>query len=159
MSVLDPRQEDYVARMGELFSQLGHQRIAGRLLGWLLICDPPHQSATQLATVSGASKASVSINLRLLVAAGLVERTGVPGQRRTHYQLRPAAWTLDLRAKLAQTAELRRLADEGLDLLKDAPAIRRERLGAMRDFYAFMERELPAVIDKWLASQPSKGEF
>ena len=146
----------FVETLGEFYSRLGYQRIAGRLVGWLLICDPPHQSAAELAEATGASKGSISTNLRLLMSAGLVERIGVPGERRAFYHLRPIAWTRDLSAKLAQISELRRIADSGLEMLKGESPERRKRLRRMRDFYVFMEQELPAVIDKWLASEKAK---
>jgi DNA-binding transcriptional regulator GbsR (MarR family) len=154
--MLDGRSEAFVETVGEFFPRLGHQRIAGRLNGWLLICDPPHQSADELARAIGASKGSISTNLRLLMASGLVERIGISGERRAFYHLRPIAWTRDLSAKLAQVAELRRIADTGLEVLKDRPAEQRKGFKRMRDFYAFMGHELPVVIDKWLASHEAQ---
>ena len=154
--MLPAKSKAFVERVGEFFSRLGHQRIAGRLIGWLLISEPEHQSAAELVEVVSASKASISINLRLLMAAGLVERIGVPGERRAYYRLRPIAWTRDWDTKLGQIAELRRIADSGLELLKDEPAPRGKRLQGMRDYYAFMGRELPPVIDKWLASDKAQ---
>ena len=56
------------------------------------------------------------------MAAGLVERIGVAGERRAYYRIRPVAWTRDLSTKLGQIAELRRIADTGLELLKNEPA-------------------------------------
>lgn len=154
--MLDAKSEAFIETVGEFFSRLGHQRIAGRLLGWLLICDPPHQSATDLADAIGASKGSISINLRLLIASDLVERIGVPGERRAFYRLRPTAWTQDLNSKVAQLTELRRIAESGLDVLADAPPERRKRLEGMRALYEFMEREFPVLIEKWLASNKAK---
>ena len=95
-------KEAFVERVGEFFSRIGHQRGAGRTVGWLLVCDPPHQSADELVQATGQSKASVSIHLRLLTASGLVERIGVSGERRAFYRIRPAAWKNDLSAKLTQ---------------------------------------------------------
>lgn len=144
---------DFVEHFGEFFARAGHQRIAGRVLGWLLICDPPHQSADDLRRVTRASKASVSITLRLLAAADLVERIGVPGQRRAYYRVRPGAWSTDLRRKVDQITGARRLAEEGLALLADATPERRRRLEEMRELYAFFEREFPGLIERWLASR------
>ncbi len=61
------------------FEEMGFPRMAGRILGWLLICDPPEQSAGQLAGVLQASKGSLSTMTRLLIQMGLVERVGLPG--------------------------------------------------------------------------------
>jgi DNA-binding transcriptional regulator GbsR (MarR family) len=149
----EARVHEFVESIGELFARVGQQRIAGRLLGWLLVCDPLHQSADELARVTGASKASISITLRLLIAAGMVERIGVPGQRRAHYRLRPACWTTDLREKLGRVTAMREVAEQGLEALSGAPRHRRQRLQDMRDFYAFFEGEFPALIERWLSSR------
>ena len=43
----------------------------------MLICDPPAQSAGELADVLGASKGSLSTMTRLLIQVGLIERAGL----------------------------------------------------------------------------------
>ena len=58
--MLPATRDAFVERVGEFFSRLGHQRIAGRLIGWLLISEPEHQSAAELVEVIGASKASIT---------------------------------------------------------------------------------------------------
>ena len=44
-------QQHFVEEVGLLFEHAGLPRMAGRILGWLLICDPPHQSPGELAEV------------------------------------------------------------------------------------------------------------
>ena len=141
--------ETFVEQLGEIFVSGGHQRITGRLFGWLLICDPPHQSAADIQEATGASKASVSTNLRLLQAGGLVERIGVPGERRAYYQMNLEAWTRDLKSRLAEISAMRRVAESGLEALGSAPAERRERLEALRAFYTFFEKEMPMLLEHW----------
>jgi hypothetical protein len=46
-----------------------------------------------------------------------------------------------------------RPAERGLELLADAPAARRERLQGMHDFYAWLEREMPALWERWRREQ------
>jgi hypothetical protein len=41
-------------------AQDGVPLIAGRILGWLMICDPPEQSAAERAEAIGASRASLT---------------------------------------------------------------------------------------------------
>ena len=141
--------EAFVEKVGEFFNQLGQPRICGRLMGWLLICDPAYQSAEELAEATGASKASVSTMVRLLQAASLVESMGVPGERRTFYRIRPGAWSEMMGSQVAKLAGLRRLAEEGLEVMAGEPEERRERLQGMRDLYAFFEAEFPALIERW----------
>lgn len=145
---MDRERSEFVEHVGEVFSKAGHPRIAGRLLGWLLICDPPHQAADELVAVTGASKASVSVMLRLLGAARLVERIGVPGERRSFYRLRPTAWSEEMGGKTAQFAEMRKIAERGLELVGVA-AEQRRSLESMRDFYGFFEQALPSLLARW----------
>lgn len=59
--------------------QDGVPLIAGRILGWLVVCDPPEQSAGQIAEAIGASRASLTTNLRLLGSVGFVRQVTKPG--------------------------------------------------------------------------------
>jgi DNA-binding transcriptional regulator GbsR (MarR family) len=81
----------FVAEIGLFFEAAGSTRMAGRMLGWLLVCDPPHQSAGQLAAALHASNGSISMTTRMLIQAGLVDRVSLRGDRRTYYRLRPHA--------------------------------------------------------------------
>jgi len=157
MARKDGRKREFVERVGEFFARTGHPRIAGRLLGWLLICDPPHQSAEELAGVTQASKASISVMLRLLGAAGLVERIGVPGERRSFYRIRGSAWSEDLSTKAAHFSEMRKIAEAGLELVDGDAAEQRRGLTNMRDFYGFFEREFPELLRRWEAKRGKRG--
>ncbi len=153
---LSAKLDTFVEQVGEIFASAGHQRIAGRLFGWLLICDPPHQSAAEILEATGASKASVSTNLRLLQAAGLVKRIGVAGERRAYYQMNIEAWSKDLEGRVAEISAMRRVAESGLEALESAPVERRERLEAMRAFYTFFEKEMPMLLERWEQELESK---
>ena len=41
--------QGYLERWGMLFELLGATRMMGRILAWLLVCDPPEQSAGDIA--------------------------------------------------------------------------------------------------------------
>ena len=123
--------------------------MAGRIWGWLLVCDPPHQTAAELGDAVRASRGSISTMTKLLVQFGLIERIGLPGQRNRFYRIKSGAFTKLLRAGMSVTTEVREMAERGLELLKNAPPRARRRLEECRDFYAFFEREFPALIKKW----------
>ena len=90
-----PSEEEkrFVEDIGLIMEEQGRPRIAGRILGWLLICEPPEQSFADLVAVLGVSKGSVSAMTRLLLEGGLIERVPVPGDRQTYYQMAPDAWS------------------------------------------------------------------
>ncbi|PJJ69901.1 MarR family protein [Sediminihabitans luteus] len=135
----------FVEDVGMFMESTGVPRSAGRLVGWLLVCDPPEQSAQQLAEALGASSGGVSTNVRLLAQVGLVERVGLPDDRRTHYRIKRDAWSTSIADHLRLATAMRGFADEGLGLLAAADPSRRERLRQAQDYFAFMERELPAL--------------
>ena len=89
---LQTKDKQFAEEVGIVFEQTGMPRMAGRILGWLLICAPPHQSTDELTAVLMASKGSISSMTRLLIQSGLIERLSLPGIRRDYFRLRPDAW-------------------------------------------------------------------
>jgi len=148
----DARQVEekrFVEEVGILFEQSGLPRMAGRILGWLLISDPPHQTTGELAEALLASKGSISTMTRLLIRIGLIERLSLPGQRRDYFRFKPGAWHQLIQDSLVQTTAFRQLAERGLELLESKTHANRQWLEEMRDMYAFMEREFPALVERW----------
>jgi DNA-binding transcriptional regulator GbsR (MarR family) len=139
----------FVEDMGLLLERSGIPRMAGRIIGWLLICNPPYQSAQQLAQALGASKASISTMTRLLIEMGLIEQVGVPGQRRDYFHIKPGAWDEVMRETLDEIVLGRQLVDRGLELLEGKPAELKQRLREAREVYAFFEAEYPALLERW----------
>jgi DNA-binding transcriptional regulator GbsR (MarR family) len=139
----------YVEDVGLLFEQAGLPRMAGRVLGHLLTAEPPHQSADDLAKALRASKGSISTTTRLLMQIYFIERISLPGDRRDYFRIAPNVWTKMSRARAPQITQIRQLAERGLAILDGAPEEQRQRLEEMRDFYAWYERELPALIDRY----------
>ncbi len=145
------RTPDFVEKMGDYFDRIGQPRIAGRLLGWLLVCDPPEQSALDLMAAVGASQGSISSMMRLLVGGGMVERFGRQGSRRTWFRIREGALAELLVSKMQEVALLRELADDGIQELRGKPGSQ-ARLREMRDFYTFFEEELPKLVERYRQS-------
>jgi DNA-binding transcriptional regulator GbsR (MarR family) len=142
-------KKHFIEDVGLLFEQSGQPRMSGRIIGWLLICDPPHQSTSELAQVLGASKASLSTMTRLLLQVGLIERVGVPGHRRDHYRIKPGAWSEMMQQHLDEIKAARQLADRGLELLEGKPAELKQRLKEVREMYTFFEEAYPTLLERW----------
>jgi DNA-binding transcriptional regulator GbsR (MarR family) len=142
--------------MALFFEQAGATRMFGRIFGWLLIANPPLQSAEDLADALQVSRGAISTTMRQLVDRGMVDRVSLPGQRRDYYQVRPGAWTQVLRRSIPLVVYIRLLAERGLELLKDQPPAARQRLEEMRSLYGFFEERLPALIEEWEAAQQSQ---
>jgi DNA-binding transcriptional regulator GbsR (MarR family) len=128
---------EFVDRLGLAMEQLGGPRTMGRIYAWLLICAPPDQSLTELATVLSVSKASVSSMSRQLLAAGMIER--VPTTNRRHrYRVTGSGWTDVLRAQ-AGSRRLARLSSTSCTRVSAAGRI------------------WEAVLAVWLTVRESRG--
>jgi hypothetical protein len=148
-----PRELQFIEQVGMFLEREGMPRMAGRLLGYLLICDPPEQSSAQLATALSASKGSISTNTRLLIRTELVEKVAMPGKRGSWFRVKTNAWQQLMEHQLVALTTFRTLLDEGLAMLTGTSAGRRKRLENTRDFYVFMETEFPQVLEHWKQRQ------
>lgn len=108
--------------------QYGMPPITGRILGWLMICEPAEQSAAEIAEAIGASRASLTTNMRLLTAGEYVRRSSRTGERTAYYRIDPDAWRRAVRRKLASLDSFRDITGDGLGLLgADSPRATRIR--------------------------------
>ena len=148
----------FANEMGLFYEDLGLPRAWGKMLGWLLVCEPELQSAEDFANVLQGSRGSVSMTTRALIRAGMVERRTIPGDRRTYYRIRPESWTAVLEEQQQNTKKLRTLAERGLGLLSGKPAEHRHRLEEMHSLMAFCERELPGLIDRWRSERAAERQ-
>jgi DNA-binding transcriptional regulator GbsR (MarR family) len=137
---------EFADRLGRFFEQNGLPRMAGRVMGHLLTCDPPEQTFDDVVEAMSASRSSVSVATQLLVRLDLVDRFGVPGERRDRYRIRSDAWSVLLRQDISAATQLRLLAEDGLRLPETES---RERLEAMRDFYQFLEEAYAPILAEW----------
>ncbi len=144
------KDKQFAEEVGIVFEQTGMPRMAGRILGWLLISDPPHQSTEQLIKALMASKGSISTMTRLLIQIGLIERLSLPGVRRDYFRLRSDAWQHMIGRGLTEEIKMvRQLAERGLELLGDKTPVTKKWLEEMRDVYTFLEREFPTLLERW----------
>jgi DNA-binding MarR family transcriptional regulator len=154
---MDERLWQFIDATGEWWAKsYGLPRMTGRVLGWLLVCDPAEQTAAQLAEALNASKGSISGATGMLVRAGLVDRLHIRGERADRFRLRPEAWDEQVRDQGA--AEARALLAQGLEALANEPAARRARLEELDAFYAWWQSRVPALWDEWQEFKRTKME-
>jgi DNA-binding transcriptional regulator GbsR (MarR family) len=131
--------------------EYGVPPIAGRILGWLMICDPPEQSAGEIAEAIGASRASLTTNMRVLIDAKFVRRRTHPGGRTNYYRVDDDAWEAVVRQRVASLTTFRDIAAEGMELAGFGTA-RAERLHVAHDVYEWMAKAFaqsaPAAHEK-----------
>ncbi|HET6703793.1 transcriptional regulator [Amycolatopsis sp.] len=108
---------DWVERVSAYLARDGVPPIAGRVLGWLMICDPPEQSAGQISAAIRASRASLTSNLRLLSSMGFLTWRSRPGARTVYYRMAEQAWSVVVQRQIAGITSFLDITREGLSLV------------------------------------------
>jgi DNA-binding transcriptional regulator GbsR (MarR family) len=146
----EPRLAVWIERFAARFVDDGLPLIAGRILGYLLVCDPPERTAEELSRALEASSGSISTNVRLLMNQGLVSKKTRRGRQAALYRINEKRWAEMLQRRLEAIAGTRELTREGMRLLSGDPQ-RAHRLRTVHELYAWLADELPAL----LANRPS----
>jgi DNA-binding transcriptional regulator GbsR (MarR family) len=137
-------------RMALVLVQGGLQKATARVLAAFLFAEADSITAPELAERLGISSGAVSGAIKMLSTVGLIERVPAPASRREHYRLRDDAWPTLMSTQNGMIHAMLRATDDGITAAGDNLLATR-RLTAMRDFYEYMFRELPALIERWRA--------
>jgi DNA-binding transcriptional regulator GbsR (MarR family) len=144
------RESAFVEEMGQALAAYGMTPMAGRMWGWLLICDPVEQTAGDLADALQASRGAISGTARMLATAGMIRRTKRGGDRREYFSAPPEVFDQFLANAGRIYRHFREVTERGLAAMADRPPADRARLQELHDVFAFVEQEVPAVVDRFL---------
>jgi len=153
-----PGESEFVEEMGQFLASLGMTPMAGRMWGWLLICEPSEQTAAEIAEALHASRGAISGTARLLANAGLVRRSTRPGDRKEYFSAPAEALDSMLMSAASLYRQMRRIAERGLAAIEDRPGESKARLEEFRDVMGFVEVEVPRVIARFLADRNKAGK-
>jgi MarR family len=156
-----PREAEhrFSDELGFFWEDAGGTRMAGRVLGALLLADPPEMSSSELSEFLGVSPGSVSTATRELIRPGLAARVRIPGKRQDYFRAAMGASVLPqiIRTRIELTRRYGQLMQRGEELAADKdPAVRRQ-LGEIREFYEFIEAEQLAILERWEQRQRERA--
>jgi DNA-binding MarR family transcriptional regulator len=144
----NPDVQHAAEHLALVLSDHGLQRMTARVLAILLFTEQPSMTMGELAERLEASSGGISGAIKMLTSVGLAERVPVPASRRDHYRLRDDAWAVLYTNQNAVISAMQTAAEAGIAVTgQDSLAGR--RLTDMRDFYAFLIGEIPALLDRW----------
>lgn len=145
----DEATRRYADQLAALLDSAGFPRMPARVLMALLTSPEGELTAEQLSQTLEVSPAAVSGAIRYLHSQQIVRAGSLPGTRRRIYTLAPTWYTLTL-TRSAMYGELREVTrDLPSALAPSTPAGR--RVQEMADFYAFLSRRFPDLLDEWIA--------
>ncbi|MBB4674620.1 GbsR/MarR family transcriptional regulator [Crossiella cryophila] len=151
------RDEAAVARFVERFALIltdaGWPRMPSRIFASLLASDDGTRTAADLATHLQISPAAVSGGVRYLTDIGLATKERSPGARRDHYRVRDDLWFETLMRREQQISRWVQSVKEGIQAVgPTTPA--GHRLELTRDFFEFLQTELPTLVANWQRPSP-----
>lgn len=141
----------FADHMGRFYARrYGFPPMVGRLLGYLAVCDPPEQSIGELADALLASRSAIAGAVKVLEATHAIRRSRAAGERMDRVRIdldSPQALGMDI----SEYEELRELAQEGLQVVRDAPIERQAVLLGMSAFAEFLVERMPVLAQEWNA--------
>lgn len=152
---MEERVSWFVEQVGRFWESSGQPRTAGRMLGWLMICDPPEQSSVDLAEALDVSAGSVSTTTRQLVQVGLVDRVTFPGDRASYFRLHEHAWIEVMHGRIEGIRGLHQVALAAEPL---TPTRRADRVDDLRFITEFMLEEWPQLMNRMQSQLDERGE-
>lgn len=114
----------FIEEISHLINESGLPRSVGRVLGFLLVCQPEHQSLDDIQRTLRLSSGSASTATTLLRKIELIKPVSFPGDRRSYYRLDPDCWRRLLQLRIQQAERGRVLAEGGLSLQPNNQRIR-----------------------------------
>ena len=143
-------KKEHIERVGVFFEKSGFPRMVGRVLGYLLIAEPPHKTFNEIQEYLQASKSSISTSLQFLLNQGLVGYFTLPGDRKRYFKLNVETWLEMMRKELCHFGVVSRMMRDCVKLRSNEHAQFNQALGDIADFYAFFELETLQLLDRYV---------
>jgi predicted transcriptional regulator len=149
-----PEHDDllrYVERFALVLRASGMPPMPARVFAYVLSSDADRHSAADLAAALRVSPAAISGAVRYLTDLGLLARDRKPGTHGGLYYLYgDDVWYRIYRTQLATLHRYQQVSAEGVAVVgADTPAGR--RLQETAEFFAFLDAEYPALMERWHA--------
>lgn len=159
--ILKAVNDSMLEGLGQLADYFGYNKVMGKMYGALLL-SPEAMSLDDLMSHLDVSKASVSMNMRMLESLGIVREVWVRGDRRKYYEAESDFWKI-----LTNVLGSRELRDvnQALEVLEGninelregAPTMNTEneklagfyieRIDQMKDFFHFAKLILTSILE------------
>ncbi|HJQ20284.1 MAG TPA: MarR family transcriptional regulator [Gemmatimonadaceae bacterium] len=140
--------QQFVEQFGLLLEADGVPRVAAHLLGVLLI-SAEARSLEDLAAQLGVSKASVSVNARLLEEKGVIEREGRQADRRDYYRVADDMLERTLEQRINRWRRFQETFAGACVACGNRDDVVRQRLDGMAHVYGHMLDATVRVLSDW----------
>jgi DNA-binding transcriptional regulator GbsR (MarR family) len=149
-------KKEHIEKVGVFFEKSGFPRMVGRVLGFLLIAEPPYKTFNEIQEYLQASKSSISTSLQFLLNQGLVGYFTLPGDRKRYFRLNAETWLEMVRKELCHFGVVSKMMRDCVKLRSKEHEKFNQALADIADFYAFFEQESLQLLDRYVRDQGKK---
>ncbi len=137
--------------LGRFYAEhYGFPPVAGRLIGYLYVCEPAQQSINEIADALLTSRSAINNAVKMLDTQRLVHRSRPAGTRADLISLNPLGRE-NMGFEPTEYRQMAGLAREGLELLDDASPERRQALEVVISLNDYLAERLPQLYEEWNA--------
>lgn len=149
------KQEELIGRIGVFSEKSGYPPLVAKMIGLLLVSDPPQQTFEEIQTRLMSSKSAVSTGLNMLMDRGIVEYITFIGDRKRYFKVNTERWLALAQENLLNVAKNIGLFNDILQYRKAYTNDEKFTAGVeeVHDFHVFLAGEFPRLLDKWKASR------
>lgn len=140
----------FIEETGMLFENLGVTRMAGRIMGYLMVTDKEMVSFEELTQVLQASKSSISTNLKTLTTIGFAKAYTLPGDRKTYYLLSPEInWNSYMKRRVELIRFMVKMFHNALELRVNKIDKTSRWLNKSIDYYEWVTDGYAKLLEDW----------
>ncbi|KQX45515.1 MULTISPECIES: MarR family transcriptional regulator [unclassified Streptomyces] len=147
----------FVERFAAEMTAAGMQRMASRVFAALLASETASMTSAELAEQLRISPAAVSGAIRYLSQVSMISRERDPGTRRERYVLHNELWYETFTRRDQTLTRWEKVLDEGAATL-GTDTVAGRRIAETAEFFAFLQREMLGIMDRWAAYKGSGTE-
>ena len=156
MRVKDHAGTEPAEQAAAMMTAAGMPRMPARVMMALVGSPDAGYTAAELAERLGVSAAAVSGAVRYLQAIHIIHRLPHHGDRRDRYDIRDGGWDVVITANMPLYERLADVVDRIADENTAAPqSVTRAR--DMSEFFRFLARRMPQLLDEWHAERSADG--
>lgn len=124
--------------------------LAGRLFAYLLLSDPPYRNFYEITQFLQASKSSISMALKALEQAGLVDYFTISGDRKRYFRVNPQKWLEVEKKRVQETTVALGLAQDILNFRQGSEYhIFNKGVKEVVAFQEYMTEGMQKLLKEW----------
>ena len=145
------KKEEYevIEKWGIYYKRTGHQPMLGRIMAYLMIADPPHQSFEEIVDALKSSKSAISNTLTLMEHLGIIDYTRFSGDRKRYFKINPEGFSALFEKQYREVGHFRQLVEEILAVRSNKNSPIKKEIQKLQLFLTMFEKEYPAFVRKW----------